>query len=167
MSNNPIKLHLACGDQYLDGWVNVDLYNTAKVDASFDVSTIPYGDNTVDEIKAFHIIEHFDWFKGQDTLKEWFRVLKPGGRLWLETPDFFASCKEFVEGSADMQMHLYGHFFSTPWIPGQAHLFLFTEAQLKWQLQEVGFKVVNRIAPSSKYLGHYPAHIFLCVEAYK
>ena len=162
-----IKLHLACGDDYQEGWINVDLYNDKKVDAKFDVSEVPYPDNSVDEIKAFHIIEHFDWYKGQDTLKEWFRVLKPGGRLWLETPDLFASCKAFAEGSHEFQLHLYGHFFSTAWIPGQAHLFLFTEVQLRTQLEWAGFSTINRIAPSSKYLAHYPAHIFLCMEATK
>ena len=98
---NPIKLHLACGLDYQPGYVNVDLYpqENAKVDAVFDVKKIPYDDNTVDEIRALHIIEHFDWFEGQEVLKEWYRVLKPGGKLIIETPDFLASCVAFVNGS--------------------------------------------------------------------
>ena len=65
---NPVKLHLACGDDYIDGYVNVDLYNTKRVDAKFDIRQIPYESNSVDEIKAFHIIEHFDWFEIHDVL---------------------------------------------------------------------------------------------------
>jgi predicted SAM-dependent methyltransferase len=162
-----IKLNLACGDDYLDGYTNVDLYHDGKVDARFDVSTIPYEDNSVDEIKAFHIIEHFDWHKGKDVLKEWHRVLKPNGRLYLETPDFLASCRDFVNGSPDYRIHLYGHFFSMPWIKGQEHLFLFTEDQLRTHLMWTGFNRVNRLPPASKYLEHYPAHLFLTVEAFK
>lgn len=25
--NQPLKLHLGCGDEYLNDWVNVDMYN--------------------------------------------------------------------------------------------------------------------------------------------
>lgn len=160
------KLHLACGTDYLDGWLNVDLY-AEKVDERFDVAKIPYPDNTFDEIRAFHIIEHFHWHAGNDALKEWCRVLKPNGRLHIETPDFMESCKEFVKSDINGQNNLYGHFFSTPWIPGQQHLFLFTESQLTVQLTWAGFVNINRLPASSNYIQHYPSHIFLNLEAFK
>ena len=141
-----IKLHLACGDDYTEGYVNVDLYNTKHVDAQFDVKKIPYDDNSVDEIKAFHIIEHFDWFEiHNELLVEWKRVLKPGGRLWLETPDFLTSCKKFIEAEKDGKWNLYGHFFSEAWLPGQIHKFLFTEEQLIDTLEYSGFVGCKRI----------------------
>lgn len=165
----PLKLNLACGLDYLEGYVNVDLYplENAKVDAQFDVSVLPYEDNTVDEIRAFHIIEHFDWFQGQKTLEEWFRVLKPGGRLWIETPDFLESCRAFVNGDHNARHALYGHFFATPWIEGQIHKFLFTEDQLRCQLQWAGFKYSNRLPATSGYVTPYNQHIFLNLEAFK
>jgi FkbM family methyltransferase len=165
-----LKLHLACGFDYLEGYINVDLYpqQGARVDASFDVKKLPYEDNSVDEIRALHIIEHFDFYEGQEVLKEWFRALKPGGKLILETPDLLESCRAFAEGSIDDQVHLYGHLFAQPWIPGQVHKFLFTETQLKTQLGWAGFDRINRIAPMSNYLKSYPnERLFLAVEAYK
>lgn len=164
---NIIKLNLGCGDDYLEGFVNVDAYAEHKVDARYDVIQLPYEDNSIDEIRVFHVIEHFHYHDGQKALNEWFRVLKPGGRLHLETPDFLESCKEFIKQDEQGRVNLYGHFFSTAWIPGQAHLFLFTETQLRGQLSWAGFTTVNRLAPSSKYLDHYPAHLFLNVEAFK
>lgn len=162
-----MKLNLGCGTDYQEGYINVDMYADSKVDAKFDISKIPYDDNTVDEIKAFHVIEHFDFHEGMSALKEWCRVLKPGGRLYLETPDFMASCKDFVNGDIAYQNHLYGHFFATPWIPGQTHKFLFTEYQLRVQLGWCGFENMNRLPAASGYLEHYPAHIFLTMEAFK
>lgn len=162
-----IKLNLGCGDDYLDGYTNVDLYAEGKVDARFDVAKIPYENDSVDEIRAYHIIEHFNWRDGNAMLQEWSRVLKPGGRLHLETPDFLASCKEFVDADPSAQTHLYGHFFSTPWIPGQQHLFLFTETQLGIQLGWAGLDRIRRLPADSHYLEHYPAHIFLNMEAFK
>ena len=165
----PVKLHLACGLDYLEGYINVDLYpqEGAKVDEVFDVRKIPYPDNSVDEIRAFHIIEHFDWKEGQRTLEEWYRVLKPGGRLWLETPDFLASCDAFVKADNNFKNYLYGHFFATPWIPGQTHKFLFTEEQLKIQLTWARFKTINRLPPSSNYITPGLEFLFLNVEAFK
>jgi glycosyltransferase involved in cell wall biosynthesis len=164
-----LKLHLACGHDYRDDYINVDLYPVEGVitDAQFDVATLPYDDNTVDEIRAFHIIEHFDWHQGQRTLEEWYRVLKPGGRLWLETPDFLASCDAFVKGTPEFRNLLYGHFFAMPWIPGQTHKFLFTEDQLRIQLEWAGFKFTKRLPPSSGYVRPDTWQLFLNVESFK
>jgi glycosyltransferase involved in cell wall biosynthesis len=164
-----LKLHLACGHDYDDSYINVDLYapEDARTDLRFDVKKLPYPDNSVDEIKAFHIIEHFDFMEIQSVLKEWHRVLKPGGRLWLETPDFLESCRAFVDGDEGFRVLLYNHFFAHPWVPGQTHKFLFTETQLKTNLDWAGFKKVTRQAPASKYVRPDTYKLFLNVEAFK
>ena len=169
-----LKLHLACGHDYDENYINVDLYapDDAKCDVRFDVQKLPYEDNSVDEIKAFHIIEHFHFFEIKDVLEEWYRVLKPGGRLYLETPDFLETCRSFVNGNPEMDIErwrvvLYGHFFAHPWVPGQTHKFLFTDSQLRTNLAWAGFKQVNRLPPASKYVMESTKELFLTVEAFK
>lgn len=169
-----LKLHLACGHDYDNDYINVDLYapEDAKCDVRFDVMKLPYEDNTVDEIKAFHIIEHFHFFEVKEVLSEWYRVLKPGGRLYIETPDFLETCRSFVEGSPvmpieDWRVLLYGHFFAHPWVPGQTHKFLFTENQMRTNLEWAGFKKMNRLPPASKYVMPETYHLFLTMEAFK
>jgi teichuronic acid biosynthesis glycosyltransferase TuaG len=164
-----LKLHLACGHDYNEDYINVDLYapDDAKTDLRFDVMQLPYDDNSVDEIKAFHVIEHFDFYQIQQVLKEWHRVLKPGGRLWLETPDFLESCRTFVNADEDFKILLYNHFFAHPWIPGQTHKFLFTETQLTTNLSWAGFKNMRRLPPASNYVRPDTYQLFLNMESFK
>lgn len=51
-----------------------------------DLSRFP--DGTFAEIYASHVLEHFD-YSGEllQTLKEWHRVLVPGGRISISVPD--------------------------------------------------------------------------------
>jgi predicted SAM-dependent methyltransferase len=167
---NKIKLHLACGNDYQEGYINVDLYPKpdAKVDAQYDVTRLPYENETVDEIRALHIIEHFDFNEGVEVLKEWRRVLKPGGKIILETPDFLESCRAFVNSTEEQRCNLYGHFFSQASLdPGQTHKFLYTESQLYTSLHWAGFSMFNRISPLSNYVSGRDPAIFLAVEATK
>ncbi len=49
------------------------------------ITNLPFKDNTLDFLCNSHIIEdYFDW---APLLKEWVRVLKPGGRLVICVPD--------------------------------------------------------------------------------
>ena len=54
-----MKLNLASGQMYLDGYINIDnmsMYNgSMKVDKQADIFTLDWEDNTVDEI----ILSHF------------------------------------------------------------------------------------------------------------
>ena len=162
-----IKLNLGSGGDYINGYVNVDLY-ADRADERYDVAKLPHPDNSVDEIRAYHVIEHFDYMAAHDVLKEWHRVLKPNGLIKLETPDFLESCKEFINADQDGRWNLYGHFFSTGWInPGLIHKFLYTEFELKKTMTWAGFKNINRTEPNSGYVKSDNKHIFLNIEATK
>ena len=147
-----IRLNLGCGDLIMKGWVNVDLY-CELADVKSDVRKLPFPDEYADEIYSSHVIEHFHFKEAFEVLKEWRRVLKPGGMITLETPDLYASCKKFVESDNDTRLGLYAHFFSEAWRgPGFYHLFLYTEEQLRWTLEVCEFKNVARIR-ANRYIG--------------
>ncbi|MBF0554506.1 MAG: glycosyltransferase [Nitrospirae bacterium] len=167
---NGIKLNLACGDDYREDYINVDFFPKpgAKIDSAFDVKIIPYEDNSVDEVRASHIIEHFDFHEIPKILEEWYRVLKPGGKLFIETPDFLESCRAFVSGDENFRILLYGHFFAMPWEnAGMVHKFLFTENQLRTNLGWAKFRDMRRVEPQSWYVRPDTYKLFLAMEAIK
>jgi SAM-dependent methyltransferase len=76
MKRESIKLNLGCGDRHIPGFLNVD--KSPPCDQVVDLSVAwPWGDETVDEIVAYDIIEHLP--DKIHTMNEMWRVLKRGG----------------------------------------------------------------------------------------
>jgi len=166
LSTDKIKLNIGCGDVILPEYINCDLYSE-KADIKFDAKQLPFDDNSVDEIYASHLIEHFDIIEAPLILKEWFRALKYGGKIVIETPDLLNTCKWFLASDEQWRIALYGHFFAWPWISGQQHKFLYTEIELRKSLSSAGFSNITRIPPDSIYVQKGHEEAYLKMEAIK
>jgi len=88
-----MKLNIGCGGDYREGYINIDFSNTRsdgepiKVDLVHDVSKgLPYEDASVEEIVAHEFLEHQNRHQAVAFLKEFARVLKPGGLLDITVP---------------------------------------------------------------------------------
>jgi len=57
----------------------------AAVVALADAVRLPFGDGTFHAVVAQHLIEHFE--RPDEVLREWSRVLAPGGRIAVATPN--------------------------------------------------------------------------------
>jgi hypothetical protein len=134
-----LKLNLGSNEVRIPGFLNVDIVAHKNVDIIADASALPQDDNSVDEILASHLLEHFDFHQGKKALKEWFRVLKPGGRLTIELPDLDAFCRNFVLLPEDEKPNYYVQLFGYPWEDGQSHKFGYTPYQANLSLKEAGF----------------------------
>lgn len=91
------KLHIG-GEKPNPEWEIFNILPDEHIDHvgnALDMSR--FDDKTFDEIYASHILEHFD-FTGslQTALKEWYRVLKPEGKLYISVPDMDILCKLFL-----------------------------------------------------------------------
>lgn len=84
-----MKLHLGCGTKKLEGWVNIDSVEACGPDLLHDISEpLPYDDMSIDEVLAEDLLEHFDKYLRFVVFYEWMRVLKVGGTVTLQVPNF-------------------------------------------------------------------------------
>ena len=95
-----MKLNLGCGDKILEGYVNVDVVESRagkSPDVLCDLHALePFEDASADEVMAIHVVEHFWRWEVVEVLREWVRVLKPGGRMVLECPNLVSACQAVV-----------------------------------------------------------------------
>jgi polyisoprenoid-binding protein YceI len=99
-SDPPLLLHVGCGDQRLEGWVNIDRQDLPAVDLVADV-TIGLPFEGAAAVFAEHFLEHLPLDQALAFLLECQRVLAPGGRLRLSTPNLdWTLAAEYVHGQA-------------------------------------------------------------------
>jgi SAM-dependent methyltransferase len=158
----PVKLNLGCGNVLLPGYVNVDVAVERagwQPDVCCDIRDLAvFADNHADEVMAIHVIEHFYRWEVVDLLKEWVRVLKPGGRLVLECPNLVTACAELLKnpdaGSRPDQLGqrtmwcLYG---DPAWKdPLMCHRWLYTPLSLAQVMHEAGLRQLEQTPPRFK-----------------
>jgi predicted SAM-dependent methyltransferase len=94
------RLNLGCGNKRMPGFENADNFKADFVDAVYNLYDIPYEDGTIAEIHSEHALEHVGKVLGERAIKEWARVLKPGGLLHLKIPDFDLCISDYLTSSA-------------------------------------------------------------------
>lgn len=97
-----MRLHIG-GVEVRDGWKILNIAPGPGVDfvgPCDDLSRFPSG--SVDEIYASHVLEHLSHIEELPrALREWHRVLRPGGRAMISVPDFELICQMFSDPSRD------------------------------------------------------------------
>jgi predicted SAM-dependent methyltransferase len=145
-----LLLNLGCGHKKWPGFVNVDGYESdrAKPDLVHDLTKpLPFDDGVADEIHAYHVIEHFHRWEVPVILKDWARVLKPGGLMVLECPclnkvlgifNHFIAKNQAVDGRLTMWA-LYGDPNYKE--PAMCHRWCYSTAELTDEMEAVGLTV--------------------------
>ena len=83
-----MKLNLGCGNDFKEGYVNVDKYGTPDIQHDLEIFPWPWEDSSVTEIVLSHVLEHL----GQNTqiylrlIQELYRVCKDQGLLHITVP---------------------------------------------------------------------------------
>jgi predicted SAM-dependent methyltransferase len=70
------------------------------VDVVCDARKLNLPDNYADFVFTSECLEHFPWREYPKVLAEWCRIVKVGGRIRVEVPDFLLACKQILEGDS-------------------------------------------------------------------
>jgi len=134
-----INLDVGSGTIPIEGFVGVDPYNTPKNGVKAFAENLPYEDNSVDEIYSSHALEHIVKLRVVPTLKEWYRVLKLGGKLTVRVPDLAWCCNWWLNHPTDgWNMDI---IFGGQSNEGEFHKTGFSKEIMLNYLREAGFKI--------------------------
>lgn len=161
-----MKINVCCGDDYREGYVNIDFAavrsdgKPIKVDLVHDITQgLPYEDNSIDEIVFRESTEHFNRHFAPVILKEFYRVLKSGAILDLTVPPALKQMKMLMltmQASKNLTWDdfekAHERFSVWKWhddlmgathlrSKGDSHLSLWSPAMLRLVLEYVGFKI--------------------------
>ena len=101
-------LEIGSGTSRIPGFETLDIIAGKNVDYVLDCTKrLPFKNETFELIYASHILEHVPWYTLRQTLDEWVRILKKGGRLEIWVPDGLKICKAFVD--AELNENDYTH----------------------------------------------------------
>ncbi len=145
------SVNLGSGTDYIKGWINVDIEPFYHPDVIADLQKpFPFKSNSIDEIKASDIIEHFTKEDGEIFIRECHRILKVGGIVTFRSHDVYEIFKKFAN-DPDVLIHfLYGNTEVTG-VFG-AHKFAYTKEFAEFILTKIGFSIVSYTTEDTNFV---------------
>lgn len=153
------KLQIGAGTNSLPGWLNTDIEpreGQAFLDA---MKPFPIPDNSLKYVYAEQVIEHLPFDGGMDMLRESHRVLAPGGKLRVATPDLRQLVALFDQDLTESERRFMTAqlklervsvkeaesplFIMNMYFYRWGHQFLYDQQTLRSALEAVGFRDVR------------------------
>jgi predicted SAM-dependent methyltransferase len=157
-SHSVRKLQLGAGGQEAVGWLNSDIApaeNEIYLDAT---ARFPFPDGSFQYVFSEHVIEHVPWEGGLEMLKESHRVLAPGGKIRIVTPNLTKFIQLLGAGSdeetqkiidAKLKWHdwpdtpVNGAYIFNKQVREWGHVFLYDSDTLRKTLELAGFEQIT------------------------
>lgn len=165
------RLNIGCGDNFVEHWVNIGLfdipealYYSSKITnqagfVHFDVtSELPINPDSVQYIYASHFIEHLTFAQGLTFFKNCHKVMKRNGIIRLTFPDLELWITKYAENDLDFFQRYYtftkdindlpelktkGEIFMSQ-VQGWNHKWCYDFDSIKDILERAGFSDVTR-----------------------
>lgn len=163
-------LHVGCGtaklpEKFKDySEVRLDIDPAVKPDVVGSITSIPLHSEGFDDLYSSHNLEHLQAAEVEIALQEFRRLLKPGGKVWIDVPDVAAVAKAIPSVGLDGVLYqapcgpitaadvLYGYHVSIA--AGNnfmAHRTGFTQQTLHKALADAGFGSIDVRSAESEY----------------
>ncbi|HYM11146.1 MAG TPA: methyltransferase domain-containing protein [Bryobacterales bacterium] len=156
------KLQLGAGGQDMPGWLNTDI-QLSSGEAYLDATKhFPLPDQSFHYVFSEHMIEHLEYEAGLAMLKECHRILVPGGKVRIATPNLLKFVELFQDKKSDEMrryMQYKAQWHTWPQIPTPqclilnlelrefGHQFVYDPQTLKDSLAGAGFQRITEFRP--------------------
>ena len=151
-SRSVLRLNLGAGATELPGFDAVD----RKVGR--EVFPLDVDDESVEEIYASHVLEHFSHRQVQDVLRHWVAKLRPGGRIRVAVPDFEWIVAQYVRCNP---INVQGYVMGGQVDDNDFHKCLFDSDMLTSLMVEAGLVEIARWLPEIKDCSALPVSLNL------
>lgn len=153
-------LQVGCGKNSLKGWLNSDLYPEDHGVLHLNATKgFPFDSGVFDYVYSEHMIEHVAYAQACNMASECFRILRPGGRIRISTPNMQFLLDIYSNPSVELHAayidwskqiflgencgigatHVVNNFFRD-W----GHQFIYDERSLSDLLSRSGFSDIHR-----------------------
>lgn len=170
---NKLNLGSSCPrGRYLEGWLNLDYCKYDRISLRGSALALPFRDNSFDLIHSVHVLEHLTRDKPIVMLKECYRVLKPGGRAFIEVPDGEKIVYLLADAYTNKD-YKQAHIWTTSLTgkndrPGMAHYSIFSLNKIVELSQEAGFSKLRHLNTEAEMISrHYWQEPVILVELIK
>lgn len=144
-----MKLVIGAGDRRLEGYKHHDVQPLDGLDYVCDFWDLPKHIRAAscEEIQMTHVLEHFPMAKTLDVLKLTYKLLKKGGKFYIEVPNFYWHAQEILVNPRNRKVVEYA--FGGQKNEWDYHYNGFTPEILWQDLVSAGFEVGMLIPNSS------------------
>lgn len=152
-------MKLNVGDKDFDGiynskdWVTIDIAprENPKFQENFILMSVlempDSWSDSFEEVHMIHCLEHINRNHRQKVIKELYRVLEPGGEVYIEVPDFEGTINllsQAFEAKNERLVHIWTtSIYGKQRFPGDQHCWGFTKTSLPALLHEANFSYVE------------------------
>jgi len=129
-----LKLNLGAGETPLEGYENLD-HKTGQ-----EIFPLNYESESVDEVRASHVLEHFSHTEVGEVLRDWVRALKPGGILKIAVPNFEWIARNYLAGQP---INVQGYTMGGQVDEDDYHKAIFDAEELTEAMRSVGLRNIR------------------------
>ncbi len=132
-----------------EGWHTLNIAAGPEVDYVGDCGSLAqFADNSIETIYASHVLEHVPYRQTEAVLREWFRVLIPGGLAMIAVPDLEALAQLYLhpQMSAQDRLNIVQMIFGGQIDAHDFHYAGFNIELLGTWLHRAGFTAIARVA---------------------
>jgi predicted SAM-dependent methyltransferase len=145
-----MKLHLGCGQKYLDGYINIDypqenhtVQSQVIADRIADIRKLQFNRGQVSEIRLHHVFEHFSRVEVCLLLSAWNSWLSKAGIIRIEVPDFYRMILKMINPLSSNRNKAHRHIFGSQEAHWAVHFDGYDAKKLTHLCHLFGFKIMK------------------------